>query len=309
LAELKKEVEDLQKLERGLAEIEEMAKEFAGDEKLLGELEEKIGGLEKEIGAKESEIFLSGKYDRRDALLEISAGAGGQDSEDWATMLWRLYQRFCERRGWKTKVLEQSFGEPGGPEGRIGTKSITLEIKSKNAYGLLKGEAGVHRLVRISPFSAQKLRHTSFAKVEVAPLIEDEKEIEIRPDDLKIDFFRASGPGGQNVNKVESSVRITHLPTGLVVACQTERSQSQNRQKAMKMLASKLIQLREGEREKEVAGLKGEKKSASWSNQTRNYVLHPYKLVKDLRTGVESKNPEEILDGKLDEFIEAEIRF
>lgn len=242
-------------------------------------------------------------------MLEISAGAGGQDSEDWATMLWRLYQRFCERRGWKTKVLEQSFGEPGGPEGRIGTKSITLEIKSKNAYGLLKGEAGVHRLVRISPFSAQKLRHTSFAKVEVAPLIEDEKEIEIRPDDLKIDFFRASGPGGQNVNKVESSVRITHLPTGLVVACQTERSQSQNRQKAMKMLASKLIQLREGEREKEVAGLKGEKKSASWSNQTRNYVLHPYKLVKDLRTGVESKNPEEILDGKLDEFIEAEIRF
>jgi len=219
-----------------------------------------------------------------------------------------MYQRYAEKQGWKTRILEQSFGEAGGPEGRIGTKSATLEVRGQNAYGFLRGETGVHRLVRLSPFSAQQLRHTSFAKAEVTPLIEDEKEVIIRPEDLKIEFYRASGPGGQNVNKVESSVRITHLPSGIVVACQTERLQSNNRKKAMQMLTSKLVQLQEEDRQKEMTIIRGEKKSASWGNQIRSYVLHPYKQVKDLRTEVESKEPENVLNGDLGKFIEAEIK-
>jgi len=219
-----------------------------------------------------------------------------------------MYQRFCERRGWKERVLEQSYGEPGGPEGRIGTKSATLEIKGDRAYGFLRGEAGVHRLVRISPFSAQQLRHTSFAKVEVMPEIQDEKEVIIKPEDLKIEFYNSSGPGGQNVNKRETSVRLIHLPTGVVVSCQVERSQGDNRKKAMVILASRLARLEEEKRGQELQEVRGDKISASWGNQIRSYVLHPYKQVKDLRTDVESKNPDEVLDGKIDEFIEAEIK-
>jgi len=264
--------------------------------------------LEKTIGQEELKVFLSGKYDTNNALLSIMAGAGGQDSEDWATLLLRMYQRYGDRQGWRTRILEQSFGEAGGPEGRIGTKSVTLEVKGKYAYGFLRGEAGVHRLVRLSPFSSQALRHTSFAKVEVMPEIEDEKAIEIRPEDLRIDFYRASGPGGQNVNKRETSVRITHLPTAIVVACQVERSQGDNRKKAMNMLASKLIQLKEGKRETEIKKIGGDRVSASWGNQIRSYVLHPYKMVKDLRTEVESSNPDDVLDGNLGKFIEAELK-
>jgi len=285
-----------------------MEKEFGQDQRFVQELETKILDLENKLKALELKTFLSGKYDNRNAFLTIMAGAGGQDSQDWATMMLRMYQRFCERKNWKTRILDQNFGDPGGPEGRIGTKSATLEIKGERAYGFLRGEAGVHRLVRISPFSAQALRHTSFAKVEVMPEIEQEKEIEIRSEDLKTEFYNSSGPGGQNVNKRETSVRITHLPTGIVVSCQVERLQGDNRKKAMAMLASKLAVMKEEKREQEIEKVRGEKVSVSWGNQIRSYVLHPYKLVKDLRTNVESKTPDQVLDGDLDEFIEAEIK-
>jgi len=285
-----------------------MEKEFGQDQRFVQELETKILDLENKLKTLELKTFLSGKYDNRNAFLTIMAGAGGQDSQDWATMMLRMYQRFCERKNWKTRILDQNFGDPGGPEGRIGTKSATLEIKGERAYGFLRGEAGVHRLVRISPFSAQALRHTSFAKVEVMPEIEQEKEIEIRSEDLKTEFYNSSGPGGQNVNKRETSVRITHLPTGIVVSCQVERLQGDNRKKAMAMLASKLAVMKEEKREQEIEKVRGEKVSVSWGNQIRSYVLHPYKLVKDLRTNVESKTPDQVLDGDLDEFIEAEIK-
>lgn len=278
-----------------------------GETQKLGE---KIEDLAKKIKTAEITLFLSGKYDQRSAILSIYAGAGGQDSQDWATMLLRMYERFCQRKGFKTKILHQSFGEGGGPEGRIGTKSVTLEIQGIYAYGFLKKESGVHRLVRISPFSPQKLRHTSFTLVEVLPEIgkEIETEIKIRPEDLKIDFYRASGPGGQYVNRRETAVRITHLPTGITVSCQVERLQGQNREKAMKMLYSKLYRLKETEQQKELSKIKGKTVSASWGNQIRSYVLHPYKLVKDLRTDVETSDVEEILDGNLNEFVEAEIK-
>lgn len=299
---------------KDLSEIKEQLKDF---EELSFELEvlkenvkeEDIAEFEKKIKKLEFKTFLSGKYDKGSAILSIYSGAGGQDSQDWATMLLRMYQRYCERKGFKNKILEQSFGEAGGPEGRIGTKSVALEIRGSYVYGFLKKETGVHRLVRISPFSAQSLRHTSFALVEVLPVIESgEEEIEIKPEHLKIDFYNASGPGGQYVNKRETAVRITHLPTRIVVACQSERTQGDNRQTAMKMLSAKLFRLYKETQKKELAEIKGEKVSASWSNQIRNYVLHPYKLVKDLRTDVETSNPDAVLDGELDQFIEAEIK-
>ena len=275
-----------------------------GDE----DLEKEIEKFEKKIKREEFRIFLFGKYDKGPAILSVYAGTGGQDSQDWATMLLRIYERYCAFKGFQTKVLHQSFGEAGGPEGRIGTKSVSLEIRGPYAYGLLKKETGVHRLVRISPFSAKQLRHTSFSLVEILPEIEKEDELEIKPDDLKIEFYRASGPGGQNVNKRETSVRITHLPTGIVVACQSERVQGGNRKKAMQMLFSKLYQLHQETRKKELSEIKGKKISASWGNQIRSYVLQPYKLVKDLRTGVETSDVEGVLNGDLDKFIEEEIK-
>ena len=308
LSVLRADVNALGEIEKEIREIEEMIGIFGQDSSVSVELQEKMIDLGKRLGREELKTFLSGKYDSSNAILSLMAGAGGQDSQDWTTMLLRMYQRYGERQGWSAVILDQSFGEGGGPDGRIGTKAVTFEVEGHNAYGLLKEEAGVHRLVRLSPFSSQALRHTSFAKVEVMPEIEDEKEIQIRSEDLKIEFYRASGPGGQNVNKRESSVRITHLPTGLVVACQVERSQGENRRKAMAVLTSKLVQREEEKREKEADQLKGAKQSASWGNQIRSYVLHPYKLVKDLRTEVETSQVEEVLDGKLDQFIEAEMR-
>ena len=271
-------------------------------------MEKEIEKFEKKIKREEFRIFLFGKYDKGPAILSVYAGTGGQDSQDWATMLLRIYERYCAFKGFQTKVLHQSFGEAGGPEGRIGTKSVSLEIRGPYAYGLLKKETGVHRLVRISPFSAKQLRHTSFSLVEILPEIEKEDELEIKPDDLKIEFYRASGPGGQNVNKRETSVRITHLPTGIVVACQSERVQGGNRKKAMQMLFSKLYQLHQETRKKELSEIKGKKISASWGNRIRSYVLQPYKLVKDLRTGVETSDVEGVLNGDLDKFIEEEIK-
>jgi len=314
-AKVQKEISDLkekitlwQELEKKLSELEKLTDLAKDDEKFTEELEKEAEKFTKTIKQEEQKIFLSGKYDGGSATLTIYSGAGGQDAEDWATMLLRMYQRYCEIKKWKVKILHQHFGEPGGPEGRIGTKNATIEVEGKYAYGFLKNETGVHRLVRISPFSAQKLRHTSFALVEVLPIIEDAENIDIKPDDLVIDFFRSSGPGGQNVNKRETAVRITHLPTKIQVSCQVERSQAQNKEKAMKLLLSKLLVLQEKEKKSELKDIKGEIISASWGNQIRNYVLHPYKLVKDLRTEVESSNPDKVLDGELDDFIEGEIR-
>jgi peptide chain release factor 2 len=251
----------------------------------------------------ELRVFLSGKYDKSNCILSIYAGAGGTDAQDWATMLLRMYERYCLNQGFQTKVLQQSFGEPG-PEGRIGTKQVSLEAKGKYAFGFLKAEVGVHRLVRISPFSAQSLRHTSFALVEVLPEISgiDEAELKIKPDELKIDVYKSSGPGGQNVNKRETAVRVTHLPTGLVAASQSERLQNSNKKKALMMLYAKLFQLKEKEKAKELAEIKGKAVSIEWGNQIRSYVLHPYKLVKDLRTGVETSDIEGVLNGDLNQF-------
>lgn len=306
-------------LKENLEELKDLNQ--ISDEKIQKELEEKIQDFEEKIKKEELLIFLSGKYDRGNAILQIFAGAGGKDSQDWATMLLRMYERYCEHKGFKTQILSQSFGEAGGPQSRIGTKQVSLGVKGKYAFGFLEGEAGVHRLVRISPFSPQALRHTSFALVEVIPEISKdlEKEIEIRPEDLKIEFYRASGPGGQYVNKRESAVRITHLPTKITVSCQSQRTQGLNRERVMKILISKLHQLKEAEKQKEIKKIKvsqrrashkewGKTLSASWGNQIRSYVLHPYKLVKDLRTNVETSNVEEVLDGNLDEFIESKIR-
>ena len=277
---------------------------------LQGEVSEFLAiKTEEDLKKIELRVFLSGKYDRGNAILTITAGAGGQDAQDWATLLLRMYEKYCASRGFQTKVLHQSFGEGGGPEGRIGTKQVSLEIKGPYTYGFLKKETGVHRLVRISPFSAKSLRHTSFALVEVLPEIEKDDEFEIKPDDLKIEFYRASGPGGQYVNKRETSVRITHLPSGIVVACQSERLQGDNRKKAMQQLFSRLYQLREETKKKELSELKGKKISASWGNQIRSYVLHPYKLIKDLRTGVETSDVEGVLNGNLEQYIEAELKY
>ena len=274
-----KTVQELSELQEEIKEFEQLKKE-SDPEKLAKKLKEK-----------ELQVFLSGKYDKGSAVISIFAGAGGQDAQDWATMLLRMYQRYSDSKGFKTKILP-------------GIKSITLEIKGPYAYGFLKKETGVHRLVRISPFSAQALRHTSFALVEVLPEISkiEESEIKIKSDDLKIETFRASGPGGQYVNKRESAVRITHLPTKITAASQVERLQGLNRERAMKLLYAKLYQLKEKEKEKEIAKIKGKPVSIEWGNQIRSYVLHPYKMVKDLKSGVETSDVESVLNGDLDKF-------
>lgn len=299
---LKEELEKIESLKKDFNDLKELSELGQADEKLFQKLEE-------EIKEEEFKIFLSGKYDKNNAILEVFSGAGGVDAQDWATMIKRMYEKYCAKRGFKVQILSQSFGEGGGPDGRIGTKSVTIEIKGDYAYGFLKKETGVHRLVRISPFSAQKLRHTSFALVDVLPeLQQSDIGIEIKPEDLKIDTFKSSGPGGQYVNKTESAVRITHIPTGIVVSSQSERLQGKNREKAMKILYAKLHKLQSENREKELKEIKGDEISVSWGNQIRSYVIHPYRLVKDLRTQFETSDIEGVLDGKLDEFIEAELR-
>ncbi|MFP5299450.1 MAG: peptide chain release factor 2, partial [Actinomycetota bacterium] len=249
----------------------------------------------------EARLF-SGEYDAGDALVTVNAGAGGTDSQDWAEMLLRLYLRWAERRGFKTQLVEATDGDEAG------IKSATVTVEGRNAYGLLVPERGVHRLVRISPFDSAKRRHTSFASVDVTPEVEEDVDVEINPDDLRVDTYRSSGAGGQHVNVTDSAVRITHLPTGIVVSCQNERSQMQNRAVAMRILRSRLLQRAMEEREAEIAALSGEKRDIGFGSQIRSYVLHPYQMVKDHRTGIEVGNVQAVLDGDVDAFIEAELR-
>ncbi len=304
LADLKEGVELWDNLEKEAVELIEIVKLLKPeeDEELLVEAETKREALKRRFEKEELKIFLSGSYDRRNAYVAIYSGAGGTEAQDWAEMLLRMYLRYAEKKGWQAKVLEVSVGQEAG------IKSAVFEVNGRFAYGYLKKESGVHRLVRLSPFNANNLRHTSFALVEVLPEIEQAREVKINPSDLRVDTYRASGPGGQYVNKTESAVRLTHILTGLTVNCQSERLQGENKAKAMKMLMNKLYQYELAKTEEEKNKLKGAHTAAAWGNQIRSYVLHPYKMVKDLRTNLESSQPEKILDGELDEFIEAELR-
>jgi len=307
LSESEEEIVFFDEVKEELSNINELASCGEGDDAFILDIENTLIKLERRIKKKEIESYFNGKYDKGSVILSVYSGAGGQDAQDWAQMLFRMYIRYCEKKDFKVLVIDEVFGEVGS-EGRTGLKSATIEIYGRFAYGFLKNETGVHRLVRLSPFSAQKLRHTSFALVEILPEISDNEDIGLKSEDLRVDFYKASGPGGQYVNKRESAVRITHIPTGITVTCQSERLQGSNKEKALKILSSRLYQYKLESKAKELSEIKGDKISASWGNQIRSYVLHPYKLVKDLRTGVESTNPDDVLDGNLDQFIEEEIK-
>jgi peptide chain release factor 2 len=283
--------------------VDEAAADGAADEGLAAELRQSVDNLERRIGRLEVQSLFSGPYDERDAVAEVHAGAGGTDAQDWAEMMLRMYQRWAERRGFTVEVDEATEGQEAG------LLSATFIVRGRFAYGLLAAERGVHRLVRMSPFDSQRRRQTSFASLDVIPFLEDASdEVEIDEKDLRIDTYRSSGAGGQHVNKTDSAVRLTHLPTGVVVAVQNERSQHQNKAKAMQILAAKLAERNRQERRAELDSLSGERSDNAWGNQIRSYVLAPYQMVKDLRTGVETGNVEAVLDGDLDEFMEAELR-
>ncbi len=288
---------------RDLAEMAELADaEPDGSVSLLADLQHDLEQLQRDWTGMESRLLLSEPYDARPAILSVHAGAGGTESQDWAEMLLRMYLRWGERHRFRTEILDQTEGEEAG------IKSVTISIDGRWAYGQLKSERGVHRLVRMSPFDSQKRRHTSFALVEVMPEVEADVEIEIDEKEIRVDTYRASGAGGQHVNKTDSAVRMTHLPTGIVVTCQNERSQAQNRERAMAVLRAKLVERQMEEREAEMARLRGDHVEAGWGNQIRSYVLQPYTMVKDLRTNVETSNPTAVLDGDLDPFIEGYLR-
>lgn len=273
-----------------------------GDDTLVDEVVESVDSVIKTIEEMRLTTLLSGEYDSNNAILNFHAGAGGTEAQDWVEMLHRMYIRWAERRGFKAKTIDFLNGEEAG------LKSATVVVEGLNAYGYLKSEAGVHRLVRVSPFDSSGRRHTSFASIEVMPEINDDIEIEIRPEDLKVDTYRASGAGGQHVNKTESAIRITHLPTGIIVACQNERSQHQNREVALKMLKSKLVEIKEREHLDKIEDIKGEQKEIGWGSQIRSYVFMPYTLAKDHRTGFESGNINAVMDGEIDGFINAYLK-
>ncbi len=286
------------KLCKQLADVGDLLDMCDGDEAMLNETASELNALTEAVNEMHVETLLSGKFDANNAILTLHAGAGGTEAQDWVQMLYRMYTRYCERRGYKLTVLDYLDGEEAG------IKSVTFKVEGVNAYGYLKAEKGVHRLVRISPFDANKRRHTSFASLEVMPELVADNEIVIDDKDLKIDTYRSSGAGGQHVNKTESAIRITHLPTGIVVACQNERSQIQNREQAMVMLRSKLAELKEREQMEEAASIKGEIKKIEWGSQIRSYVFCPYTMVKDHRTNFENPNVVDVMDGNLQPFIE-----
>ncbi|HEX2222560.1 MAG TPA: peptide chain release factor 2 [Candidatus Limnocylindria bacterium] len=306
LEELRAELTSWRELARradGLAEMAELAGSDVGaGAGLEADLARDLDSLRADWSRMEQQLLLSDPYDERPAIVSVHAGAGGTESQDWAEMLLRMYLRWAERKRYRTEILDQTEGEEAG------LKSVTFAVDGRWAYGQLRSERGVHRLVRISPYDSQKRRHTSFALVEVMPEVAEDAEVEIRDDDLRVDTYRASGAGGQHVNKTDSAVRITHLPTGIVVSCQNERSQHQNRERALAMLRAKLVERQVEEREAERLRLRGEHVEAGWGNQIRSYVLQPYTMVKDLRTGVESSNPTGVLDGDIDPFIEGYLR-
>lgn len=300
ISNIKDEVDDWQSLRDSIADTLELAQ--LGDESMRSDLESETDIIEADVAKREFEAMLSGPYDRGDALLAIHAGAGGTDSQDWAEMLQRMYLRWTERKGYQTSILDTTFGEEAG------IKSVTISVSGRYAFGYLRSEKGVHRLVRLSPFDSNHRRHTSFAMVEILPQVEEDAQIDINPDDLRIDVFRSSGAGGQNVQKNSTAIRITHHPTGIVVSCQNERSQLQNKQNAMTVLRSRLLELKQQEQEEEMAELRGEYQKAEWGSQIRSYVLHPYQMVKDHRMEYETGNTQAVLDGDLDGFIEAYLR-
>ena len=300
LAILRQEVEDWRQLKQSVDDTLELAS-LEGDS-LRDEIMLEVEKIGRDIDEREFSVMLSGEFDQGNAILAIHAGAGGIDAQDWAQILERMYLRWIELRGFSAEVLDTSEGEEAG------IKSVTISVEGRYAFGYLRAEKGVHRLVRLSPFDAAHRRHTSFALVEVLPQFEDDSEVEIKPDDIRIDVYRSSGAGGQNVQKNATAVRITHLPTGLVVTCQNERSQTQNRENALRVLRARLFELKLAEQEQQTAELRGEYTKAEWGSQIRSYVLHPYQMVKDHRTNFEVGNAQAVLNGALDGFIEAYLR-
>ncbi len=299
---LQEQVRVWDSLQRRANDAKELCQMAEDDPALLTELEAEATSLENEIAKREFELALSGKYDNGSAIFSIHAGAGGTEAQDWAQMLLRMYLRWAERRGYKTEISDMTAGEEAG------IKSVTVQVTGRNAYGYLRAEKGTHRLVRISPYDSSSRRHTSFAKIEVMPVIDEDIEIEINPNDVRMDVFLSSGAGGQNVQKNATAVRLFHEPTGIVVTCQNERSQTQNREMALKILRGKLYEIEQEKIEAERARIKGENVGADFGTQIRNYVLHPYQMVKDLRTDLETGNPQTVLDGDLDPFMEAWLK-
>ena len=300
IASLRAVVDDWNTLTQRVAYLLELAQ--LQDESLRSDISKELNEIEIDLERREFDVLLSGKYDQNNALLAIHAGAGGVDAQDWAEMLERMYLRWAENKGYKTDILDLSEGEEAG------IKSVTIAVEGEYAYGFLRPEKGVHRLVRLSQFDAAHRRHTSFALVEVLPEVEDDSDIELNPDDLRIDVYRSSGAGGQNVQKNATAVRITHIPSGIVVTCQNERSQTQNRENAMRVLRSRLLEIKEEQQVATLAELRGEYTKAEWGSQIRSYVLHPYQMVKDHRTDYEVGNAQGVLNGDIDGFIEAYLR-
>jgi peptide chain release factor 2 len=300
-ARIQRKLDTYSSLRSDVDDLEPLAELAEEDSELAAELAEQLDSIQARLEALEEERLFSGRYDTGDALVTVNAGAGGTDAQDWAEMVLRMEMRWAEKRGFQTELLEASEGEEAG------IKSATFRVRGENAYGLYSAEKGVHRLVRLSPFDAAKRRQTSFAGVEVSPVVEDSGEVELDDDDLQVDTYRSSGAGGQHVNKTDSAVRITHRPTGIVVQCQNERSQSSNRATAMAMLRSRLVELEERRRREEIAAERGEAQDVNFGSQIRSYVLHPYTMVKDHRTNHEMGDAERVLDGDLDGFVRAEL--